>query len=346
MPKWVCGGEDAAHEALCADDELISFKDEGQPLKEDRLPSSGRSSSEEGDLAEIKTSLVNETEVPYGGVSGALPLSLQPFASRAAFPEQTRVFPHTGKLWDVYEGGQPYPIMHYTGCLMLPPDPYSHLSPPAANTPVGHLSPLIAYGDQCLPGRRPQTPAGLSPHCSSAEVLPVYAVSGPGGSVPLASPLGWFSQHVVAGAAGSHGDGLGHTPWGASQQCVRETPGASSQRRHIKKPLNAFMLFMRETRGHVIAESSLKDSSSINQVLGKKWRAMPQEEQAKYYELARKEKQRHTQLYPGWSAKENYGKRKRRKQEKVQESIEDHAVSSPCKTRMLNSSPYLRAEPC
>lgn len=104
----------------------------------------------------------------------------------------------------------------------------------------------------------------------------------------------------------------------------------------IKKPLNAFMLYMKEMRAKVIAECTLKESAAINQILGRRvrpqarwagrggtslmialhipsappsplqWHALSREEQAKYYELARKERQLHMQLYPGWSARDNY----------------------------------------
>lgn len=36
------------------------------------------------------------------------------------------------------------------------------------------------------------------------------------------------------------------------------------------------------------------------------WHSLSREEQAKYYELARKERQLHSQLYPTWSARDNY----------------------------------------
>lgn len=36
------------------------------------------------------------------------------------------------------------------------------------------------------------------------------------------------------------------------------------------------------------------------------WHALPRSEQSKYYELAHKERLLHTQLHPGWSAKDNY----------------------------------------
>ncbi|MGH0127368.1 UNVERIFIED_CONTAM: hypothetical protein FKN15_077520 [Acipenser sinensis] len=78
------------------------------------------------------------------------------------------------------------------------------------------------------------------------------------------------------------------------------------------------MLYMKEMRAKVVAECTLKESAAINQILGRRWHALTREEQAKYYELARKERQLHMQLYPGWSARDNYGKKKKRKRDKQQ----------------------------
>ncbi|CAG9763910.1 unnamed protein product [Ceutorhynchus assimilis] len=89
---------------------------------------------------------------------------------------------------------------------------------------------------------------------------------------------------------------------------------------HIKKPLNAFMLYMKEMRAKVVAECTLKESAAINQILGRRWHSLSREEQAKYYEKARLERQLHMQLYPGWSARDNYGygtKKKKRKKERA-----------------------------
>ncbi|KAH9634375.1 hypothetical protein HF086_010855 [Spodoptera exigua] len=88
---------------------------------------------------------------------------------------------------------------------------------------------------------------------------------------------------------------------------------------HIKKPLNAFMLYMKEMRAKVVAECTLKESAAINQILGRRWHSLSREEQAKYYEKARQERQLHMQLYPGWSARDNYGygsKKKKRKKDR------------------------------
>ncbi|XP_068111261.1 transcription factor 7-like 2 isoform X21 [Hyperolius riggenbachi] len=102
---------------------------------------------------------------------------------------------------------------------------------------------------------------------------------------------------------------------------------------HIKKPLNAFMLYMKEMRAKVVAECTLKESAAINQILGRRWHALSREEQAKYYELARKERQLHMQLYPGWSARDNYGKKKKRKREK--QAGESNDANAPKKCRAL-----------
>lgn len=145
-----------------------------------------------------------------------------------------------------------------------------------------------------------------------------------------------YSHHMVPGPPGPHTTGIPH-PAIVNPQVKQEhhhndndlmhvkphheqRKEQEPKRPHIKKPLNAFMLYMKEMRANVVAECTLKESAAINQILGRRWHALSREEQAKYYELARKERQLHMQLYPGWSARDNYGKKKKRKREKLQES--------------------------
>jgi hypothetical protein len=47
-------------------------------------------------------------------------------------------------------------------------------------------------------------------------------------------------------------------------------PSRDSKLSHVKKPLNAFMLYMKDMRPKVVAECTLKESAAINQILGKK----------------------------------------------------------------------------
>ena len=44
---------------------------------------------------------------------------------------------------------------------------------------------------------------------------------------------------------------------------------------HVKKPLNAFMLYMKEMRAKVVAECTLKESAAINQILGRRVSGVP-----------------------------------------------------------------------
>ncbi|XP_054613974.1 lymphoid enhancer-binding factor 1-like [Dunckerocampus dactyliophorus] len=82
---------------------------------------------------------------------------------------------------------------------------------------------------------------------------------------------------------------------------------------YVKKPPNAFMCFLKEQRQHVKAQMNLKDSASVNTVLGHMWKLLTDEGQAKYYKIADAEKKLHSQMYPEWSNSDNYGNRRRRR---------------------------------
>ncbi|XP_028275830.1 lymphoid enhancer-binding factor 1-like [Parambassis ranga] len=81
---------------------------------------------------------------------------------------------------------------------------------------------------------------------------------------------------------------------------------------HIKKPRNAFMIFLNEQRPKVSAEKGMKSSAAVNAAVGQMWNSLSKEEQAKYYEEAEAERRLHVQLYPEWSSADNYGKKRKR----------------------------------
>ncbi|NXU52920.1 TF7L1 factor, partial [Turnix velox] len=173
-----------------------------------------------------------------------------------------------------------------------------------------------------------------------------------------------FSPHVVPPPAhGLHPSGIPH-PTIISPIIKQEptqpsiSPGGNSKspvtvkkeeekKPHIKKPLNAFMLYMKEMRAKVVAECTLKESAAINQILGRRWHSLSREEQAKYYELARKERQLHSQLYPTWSARDNYGKKKKRKREKMaqQQSHDTESEYGPLPASCLHRTAAAQAIP-
>ncbi|XP_069826283.1 transcription factor 7 isoform X7 [Dendropsophus ebraccatus] len=334
MPQLSSGGE----EDLGASDEMISFKDEGD--QEEKIQ---ENSFTERDLADLKSSLVNESESPADHSE----------AIRRA-QEAQRVYQE--KLADHMEDGikhldesnfkgsgySSYPF------LMLS-DPYfsnGSMSTLSSKVPVvqpSHgvhpLTPLIPYNNEpySQSSHSPHLPADLNQKQGAHRPpqtpdLPAFYPMPPGGVGQISPSMGWFTHPLMLGS-GVHTAGIPHPaimPHSGNKdmECYdrgmkpHSDPKKEKEPKKptIKKPLNAFMLYMKEMRAKVIAECTLKESAAINQILGRRWHALSREEQAKYYELARKERQLHMQLYPGWSARDNYGKKKRRSREKHQDS--------------------------
>ncbi|KPI97457.1 Transcription factor 7 [Papilio xuthus] len=72
------------------------------------------------------------------------------------------------------------------------------------------------------------------------------------------------------------------------------------------------------------------------------WHALGREEQAKYYELARRERQLHMQLYPDWSSRANTqrGKKRKRKQETTDGGTAFRSVAVPPRSAFTISRSY------
>ncbi|XP_015731379.1 transcription factor 7 isoform X5 [Coturnix japonica] len=352
MPQLGSGGGDD----LGATDELIAFKDEGE--QEEKIPENAFT---ERDLADLKSSLVNESEG-----SGSPAAAADPEAVRRVQDPQ-RVYQE--KLPDHMEDGMKHqdPGMYkgsaYSGYpfLMLS-DPYlpnGSMSPLSNKVPVvqpSHgvhpLTPLIPYSNDHFShgSHSPHLPADISQkqavhRPSQTSDIPGFYPLPPAGVGQITPSMGWFTHPLMLGS-GMHTTGIPHpaiVPHSGKQEMehydrnMKPQPEPKREKEAkkptIKKPLNAFMLYMKEMRAKVIAECTLKESAAINQILGRRWHALSREEQAKYYELARKERQLHMQLYPGWSARDNYGKKKRRTREKQQDSNSDPASPKKCRAR-------------
>ncbi|XP_044735883.1 protein pangolin, isoforms A/H/I/S isoform X2 [Chrysoperla carnea] len=158
------------------------------------------------------------------------------------------------------------------------------------------------------PGLMPPHP-GLSPHSHPLASHPAIVTPGPKQDLPHTTD----HNHRYARSSMDQKNSSS-----ADNKNNQDGNNANDKKKpHIKKPLNAFMLYMKEMRAKVVAECTLKESAAINQILGRRWHALGREEQAKYYELARRERQLHMQLYPDWSSRANAsrGKKRKRKQE-------------------------------
>ncbi|XP_063748985.1 transcription factor 7-like 2 isoform X9 [Eleginops maclovinus] len=248
------------------------------------------------------------------------------------------------------------PLITYSNEHFTPGNPPPHLQTdvdPKTGIPRPPHPPDISPYYPLSPGAVGQIPHPLG-WLVPQQGQPVYPITTGGFRHPYPTALtvnasmSRFPPHMVPPHHSLHTTGIPHPAivssnvkqesshsdisLNSSKQSDAKKEEEKKKQVHIKKPLNAFMLYMKEMRAKVVAECTLKESAAINQILGRRWHALSREEQAKYYELARKERQLHMQLYPGWSARDNYGKRKKRKREKQQAESNEHReyFPNPC----------------
>ncbi|XP_061823753.1 uncharacterized protein [Nerophis lumbriciformis] len=96
----------------------------------------------------------------------------------------------------------------------------------------------------------------------------------------------------------------------------KEHDSHQDEKRYIKKPLNAFMLYRQEQRPNVVAQLNIRNSAVVNKVVGQMWKSLSKRQQRKYYELAEAQRLLHAQQHPEWSCTENYGKKRKRQRSK------------------------------
>ncbi|XP_063818675.1 transcription factor 7-like 2 isoform X23 [Pseudophryne corroboree] len=249
------------------------------------------------------------------------------------------------------------PLITYSNDHFTPGNPPPHLQgdvDPKTGIPRPPHPPDISPYYPLSPGTVGQIPHPLG-WLVPQQGQPVYPITTGGFRHPYPTALtvnasmSRFPPHMVPPHHGLHTTGIPHpaivnptVKQESSQSDVGSLHSSKHQdskkeeekkKPHIKKPLNAFMLYMKEMRAKVVAECTLKESAAINQILGRRWHALSREEQAKYYELARKERQLHMQLYPGWSARDNYGKKKKRKRDKQPGESNDLSAPKKCRAR-------------
>nr|NP_999640.1 HMG protein Tcf/Lef [Strongylocentrotus purpuratus]AAD45010.1 HMG protein Tcf/Lef [Strongylocentrotus purpuratus] len=229
--------------------------------------------------------------------------------------------------------------------------PYHPLSPSSLGT-----HPLEVY-NMSWPGQPfyPLTSSALrSPYPSSLAVSPAsMARLGPSpigaGPIPVGS-LPHFLMHPIGSSQQHDAQQQSNDRHQKEKEKKLAAQEAKNKQQHIKKPLNAFMLYMKEMRASVVKECTLKESAAINQILGRRWHALTREEQAKYYELARKERQLHMQLYPGWSARDNYaihGKKKKKKRDKSHgDNPGEPSTPKKCRARFGVDQQDFWCKPC
>ncbi|XP_061540287.1 transcription factor 7-like 1-B [Phycodurus eques] len=94
---------------------------------------------------------------------------------------------------------------------------------------------------------------------------------------------------------------------------TRNTSGPKEERPYIKKPPNAFMLFMKERRPVVKAQFQNSDSAAVNKILGQMWKSLTPAEQLPFFQESERLSLMHASMHPDWTCRDNYGIKKKRK---------------------------------
>ncbi|NXK45425.1 SOX30 factor, partial [Chauna torquata] len=96
-----------------------------------------------------------------------------------------------------------------------------------------------------------------------------------------------------------------------SDSGMPDTPFSKDKSGHVKRPMNAFMVWARIHRPALAKANPTANNAEISVQLGLEWSKLTEEQKQPYYDEARKIKQRHREEFPGWVYQPRPGKRKR-----------------------------------
>uniref|UniRef100_A0A8C6J3D6 Transcription factor SOX-30 n=1 Tax=Melopsittacus undulatus TaxID=13146 RepID=A0A8C6J3D6_MELUD len=90
-----------------------------------------------------------------------------------------------------------------------------------------------------------------------------------------------------------------------------DTPFSDDKNGHVKRPMNAFMVWARIHRPVLAKANPAANNADISVQLGLEWSKLTEEQKQPYYDEAHKIKQRHREEFPDWVYQPRPSKRKR-----------------------------------
>nr|XP_033783385.1 transcription factor SOX-30 [Geotrypetes seraphini] len=90
-----------------------------------------------------------------------------------------------------------------------------------------------------------------------------------------------------------------------------DTPFSKDRNGHVKRPMNAFMVWARIHRPALAKANPAANNAEISVQLGLEWNKLSEDQKKPYYDEAQKIKEKHREEFPGWVYQPRPGKRKR-----------------------------------